>query len=54
MHLGLLLKIKSEVFDMFLAYKVLVEKKYGHQIQKLRTSNGDYYVNNKFIPYYTT
>jgi transposase InsO family protein len=31
------LKLKSEVFDMFLAYKALVEKQYGHQLQKLRT-----------------
>ena len=29
------LKLKSEVFNMFLAYKALVEKIYGHQILKL-------------------
>ena len=27
------LKLKSEVFDKFLAYKALVEKQSGHQIQ---------------------
>jgi hypothetical protein len=32
-----LLKIKIEVFDNFLAYKALVEKKLGHQIQRLIT-----------------
>ena len=31
------LKIKSDVFDKFLAYKALVEKKYGHQLRRLRT-----------------
>jgi len=31
-----LLKIKSQNFDMFLAYKVLVEKQFRHQLYKLR------------------
>jgi hypothetical protein len=31
------LKLKSEVFDKFLAYKALVEKQSRHQIQRLRT-----------------
>jgi hypothetical protein len=31
------LKPKSEVFDMFLVYKALVEKQSGHQLQRLRT-----------------
>jgi transposase InsO family protein len=48
------LKLKSEVFDKFMVYKALVEKKYGHQIQRLRTNNGDEYVNNNFTSYYTT
>jgi transposase InsO family protein len=48
------LKLKSEVFDKFLAYKALVEKKSGHQIQKLRTDNGGEYVNNNFTSYCTT
>jgi hypothetical protein len=48
------LKLKSEVFDKFLAYKALVEKKFGHQIQRLRTDNGEEYVNNNFTCYYTT
>jgi hypothetical protein len=37
-----------------LAYKALVEKQYGHQIQRLRTDNGSEYVNNHFTSYYTT
>jgi hypothetical protein len=48
------LKIKSEVFDKFLAYKALVEMQYGHHIQKLRTENGGEYVNNNFTSYCTT
>jgi hypothetical protein len=48
------LKLKSEVFDKFLAYKALVEKKSLHQIQKLRTDNGGEYVNNNFTSYCTT
>jgi IS30 family transposase len=37
-----------------LAYKALVEKQSGHQIQKLRTDNGGEYVNNNFTSYNTT
>jgi hypothetical protein len=48
------LKLKSEVFDKFLAYKALVEKQSGHQIQNLRTDNGGEYVNNNFTIYCTT
>jgi transposase InsO family protein len=48
------LKLKSEVFDKFLAYKALVEKQSGHQIQRLRTNNGGEYVNNNFTSYCTT
>jgi hypothetical protein len=48
------LKRKSRVFDKFFSYKVLIEKKYGHQLQRLRTNNGGKYVNNKFTSYYTT
>ena len=47
-----LLKLRSEVFNMLLAYKALVEKKYGHQIIKLRSDNGEEYV-NKFTTFYT-
>ena len=42
------LKLKSEVFNMLLAYKALVEKQSGHQIIKLISDNGGGYVNNKF------
>lgn len=34
------LKIKSEVFGLFLAYKALMEKQYENQLQRLRTYNG--------------
>jgi len=43
------LKLKSEVFNMFLAFKAFVEKQSEHQILKLRFDNGKEYVNNKFI-----
>jgi transposase InsO family protein len=49
-----LLKLKSEVFDKFLAYKALVEKKSRYRIQRFRTDNGGEYVNNNFTSYYTT
>ena len=45
------LKLKSEAFNMFLAYKALVEKQSGHQIIKLRSDNGGEYVNNKFTTF---
>ena len=41
------LKIKSKVFNMFLAYKALVEKQFGYQIIKLRSNNGGEYVKKK-------
>ena len=50
-HLGILPKLKSEVFDMFLAYKALVKKQYGRHILKLRSNNGGEYVNNMFITF---
>jgi hypothetical protein len=34
------LKLKSEFFDNFLAYKALVENQSGHKIQRLRIDNG--------------
>ena len=43
------LKLKSEVFNMFLAFKAFVEKQSGHQILKLRSDNGGEYVKNNFI-----
>jgi hypothetical protein len=45
------INIKSGNFDMFLAYKALVERKFEHQLQKLGTYNGNKYVNNKFTTY---
>ena len=47
------LKLKSEVFNMFLAYKALVEKQSSHQIIKLRFDNGGEYVNKKLTTFYT-
>lgn len=47
------LKLKSEVFDMFMAYKDLVEKQFGCQLLKLRYDNGGEYVNNKFTTFCT-
>lgn len=47
------LKLKSEVFNMFLAFKAFVEEQSGHQILKLRSDNGREYVNNKFISFCT-
>jgi hypothetical protein len=47
------LKLKSEVFDNFLACKALVENQSGHQIQRLRIDNGAEYVNNNFTNYCT-
>jgi transposase InsO family protein len=48
------LKLKRRVFYKLLAYKALVEKQSGHQIQRLRTDNGGEYVNNNFTNYCTT
>eukprot|EP00253_Pinus_taeda_P022187 PITA_22187 len=47
------LKLKSEVFNTFLAFKGFVEKQSGHQILKLRTDNGGEYVKNTFINFCT-
>eukprot|EP00253_Pinus_taeda_P001647 PITA_01647 len=47
------LKLKSEVFNIFLAFKAFVEKQSGHQILKLRSDNGGEYVNNNFINFCT-
>ena len=47
------LKLKSEVFNNFLAFKAFVEKQSGHQILKLRSDNGREYVKNTFINYCT-
>ena len=46
------LKLKRELFNMFLAYKALVEKQSGHQIIKLISDNGGEYVNNKFTTFF--
>ena len=51
--MGLLPKLKREVFNMFLAYKALVEKQSSHQIIKLRSNNGGEYVNSKLTTFCT-
>jgi hypothetical protein len=38
---------------MFVVYKALGEKQFGHQLQRLRIDNGGKYVNNKFTTYFT-
>ena len=48
-----LLKLKSELFNTFLAFKAFAEKQSGHRILKLRTDNGRENVNNKFINFCT-
>jgi hypothetical protein len=47
------LKIRSEVFEKCFSYKALVEKQYGHQLQRLRTDNAGEYVNDNITSYYT-
>ena len=47
------LKLKSVAFDMFLAYKALIEKQSGHQIIKLRFDNGGEYVSKMFTTFFT-
>jgi len=47
------LKLKSEVFNTFLAFKAFIEKQSRHQILKLGFDNGIEYVNNKFINFCT-
>jgi len=46
------LKLKRAVFNMFLAFKALVEKQYVHQILKIRFDNCGEYVNNKFMNFF--
>ena len=45
------LKHKSEVFDRFLEWKVMVEKASGHNLKILRTDNGGEFTSNKFEEY---
>jgi len=46
-------KLKSEVFNIFLAFKAFAKKQLGHQILKLISDNGGEYVNNKFVNFCT-
>ena len=52
LHVSQELTFFPEFLYMFLAYKTLVEKQFGQQLQRLRTYDGGEYVNNKFIGYY--
>ena len=45
------LKQKSEVFDRFLEWKVMVEKASGHNLKIVRTDNGGELTSNKFEEY---
>jgi len=54
MHLGYFLKLKGEFFYFFLTYKVVIEKQYRKQLQRLRIDNGGECVNNSFATYGTT
>jgi hypothetical protein len=42
------LKSKSEVFEEFCQYKVMVERQYGYFIRCIRTDNGGEYTSKKF------
>ena len=44
-------KHKNEVFDVFLEWKKMIEKKTGRNIKTLRTDNGLESVENKFLQY---
>jgi hypothetical protein len=47
------LKSKSEVFDKFREYKVMVETQYGYLIRCIRTDNGGEYTSKKLQRYAT-
>ena len=47
----LMLKHKSEVFDLFKVFRPLVENQYGRKLKILRYNNGGEYVKSKFIQY---
>ena len=46
-----ILKQKSEVFERFLEWKIMVEKSTGKKLQTLRTDNGGEYTSHKFEAY---
>ena len=45
------IKHKNEVFNVFLEWKKMIEKKTGSRIKTLRTDNGLEFVDNKFFQY---
>ena len=45
------IKHKNEVFDVFLEWKKMIEKKTGRSIKTLRIDNGLEFVDNKFLQY---
>jgi hypothetical protein len=46
------LKEKSEAFDIFKKYNVMVEKSMGYYVRALRSHIGGKYLSNKFKTYY--
>ena len=46
-----ILKQKSQVFERFLEWKIMVEKSTGKKLQTLRTDNGGEYTSHKFQAY---
>ena len=49
---GLLLKHKYEVFDLFKRFRALVESQSGRKLKIRRSENGGEYVKSNFIQYY--
>ena len=43
-----LIKKKSDVLDVFIKYKSMVERQSGHKLKTLRTDGGGEYVSNEF------
>ena len=45
------LKAKSEVFERFREFNILIENQIGRDIQVLRMNNGGEYTSNEFLEY---
>ena len=48
------IKHKNEIFDVFLEWKKMINKKTSRNIKTLRIDNGLEFVDNKFIEYYAS
>lgn len=51
MTFGYFLKAKSEVLEVFIKFKTLIENEFNLNIKCIRSDNGKEYVNNKFQAY---